>query len=112
MADHDHDYDDIEEDFYDEEDDFEEDEYDDEEDDDWEEDDEETFEPDEEVGGDGDITVEQEEPPPIPELLTDISGYVGKVTILETGTAKVDVELDFKEIPGIYVYEVRVTPIA
>lgn len=111
--DYDDEYDDEEgiyDDFYDEEEDDNYDEYDDE-GDDFEEDDEETFEPDDEFGGDGDIEVDDYEPPPIPELLTDISGYVGTVAIMETGVAKVNVELDFKDIYGIYTYEVRVTPL-
>lgn len=100
--------DDVEEDFYDEENDY--DEYEDEYED-IEEDDEETFEPDEEIGGDGEVTTEQYPPPFIPELLTDISGRIGTVSIMETGTAKVDVILDFKDLAGISTYEVRVTPV-
>jgi hypothetical protein len=111
MADHDHDYDDVEEDFYDEEEDFDDTDYEDDEEEEYEEDDEETFEPDNEVGGDGDVSIEQYDPPLIPELLTDISGYIGNVSIMETGMARVDVDLDFMDIPGITTYEVRVTPL-
>jgi hypothetical protein len=101
--------DDVEEDFYDDEDDYEE--YEDEYEEDIEEDDEETFEPDEEVGGDAEVSTDQYDDPFIPELLTDISGYIGTVSIMETGNAKVDVILDFKDLAGISTYEVRVTPI-
>jgi hypothetical protein len=81
-----------------------------EEDDDAYEDDEETFEPDEDIGDEGESLAVPEPDPFIPELLTDISGYVGAVRVVKTGESYVDVELDFADINGLAGFEVRVTP--
>lgn len=109
MADED---DEIYEDFYDEEEDYEdEDEEDYDEEDDIEEDDEETFEPDEELGDEGEGENEGWEPPVIPELLTPTDYPLGFVTIMPTGEAVVDLELDFKDIDGVYQFEIKVSPL-
>ncbi len=100
--------DEVYEDFYDDEEDYEdEEEY----EEDIEEDDEETFEPDDDIGDEGEGSNEEWEPPVIPELLTPISLPVGAVTVMPTGEAVVDLDLDFKDIPGVYQFEVKVTPI-
>lgn len=99
-------YDDDDEEYdeeYDEEDEYEEDE-------DIEEDDEETFEPDEDIGDEGEPQSEYEEDQFVPTLLTDISGRIGSVRVVQTGETFVDVELDFLDIPGIDRYEIRITP--